>query len=110
MIDKITCAYEAIDVFGVPGLFSYEGFDIPEDIKGVLFQYWLRGGYEDDPGRPASIEDEPVVVNYCGVVLLAEKLEMPDGYLPLGEEDFGYTGEQFSIKDLIEYDKEEGEW
>lgn len=109
-MDKLTYTYEAVCVFDIPGLLSYEGFDIPEDLKGVLYRYWLRGGLDDDPGRPAAIEDKPVIVNYCGMVLLNEELDMPDGYLPLGEDDFGYTGEQFTITDLIEYDKEGGEW
>lgn len=97
-------------VLGVPGLVSLEGFDIPEKYKDKAHQYWLRGGLDDDPGRPAAIENRPVVVNYCGVVLLTKELDMPDGYLPLGEDDVGYTWEYNTVDDLFEVAEEGGEW
>lgn len=83
--------YRLMDICGHDVLFSEDGFVAANGEIGNCRVYWLRGGYDNDPGQIGSIEDEPVVVNYCGMVLTDEELDLgPEGYLGLEPEDWGF--------------------
>lgn len=90
--------YRLMDICGHEVLFSEDGFVAANGQIGNCRVYWLRGGYDNDPGQIGSIEDEPVVVNYCGMVLTDEELDLdPDGYLGLEPEDWGFDEIELTI-------------
>ncbi|MCI8882540.1 MAG: hypothetical protein HFH43_05760 [Lachnospiraceae bacterium] len=89
---------EEVDLMGRKGYFTELRVDkgtVPEGMHC----YELRHG--DDDGFPVSVE-ENVRVNYFGAVLFAEDLELgEEKALQFGHEDFGYTGEQKYLSQVI---------
>lgn len=89
---------EEVDLLGKTGYFTELRVD-KETVPEGMYCYELRHG--DDDGFPLSVE-ENVRVNYFGAVLLAEALELgEDKALQFGYEDFGYTGEQMYLSQVI---------
>lgn len=74
----------------------------------TYYCYPLRGGKDNDPGALCTIEARPVTVNFWGIVVLREKLSFPKGkdYIELREDDWGFTGEDMSVKEFIGEDAE----
>lgn len=94
--------YRLMDIRGHEVLFSEDGFVAANGEIGNCRVYWLRGGYDNDPGQIGSIEDEPVVVNYCGMVLTDEGLDLgPEGYLGLGPDDWGFDEIELTIEEYL---------
>ena len=57
--------------------------------------YELRHG--DDDSYPVTVE-EKVSVNYYGVVLMRDKMELgQEGYVSLPYDDFGFSGEEMTM-------------
>lgn len=102
--------YRLMDICGHEVLFSEDGFVA---VNGQIWNcrvYWLRGGYDNDPGQIGSIEDAPVVVNYCGMVLTDEELDLgPEGYLGLEPEDWGFDEIELTIEEYLKRNKNEEE-
>lgn len=89
---------EEVDLLGRKGYFTELRVD-KETVPEGMHCYELRHG--DDDGFPVSVE-ESVRVNYFGAVILAEELELGEGKaLQFGCEDFGYTGEQVYLSQVI---------
>lgn len=89
---------EEVELLGKAGYFTELRVD-KETVPEGMYCYELRHG--DDDGFPVSVE-ENVRVNYFGAVLLAEALELgEDKALQFGYEDFGYTGEQMYLSQVI---------
>ncbi len=89
---------EEVDLMGRKGYFTELRVD-KETVPEGMHCYELRHG--DDGGFPVSVE-ENVRVNYFGAVLLAEELELgEEKALQFGNEDFGYTGEQMYLSQVI---------
>ena len=89
---------EEVDLMGRKGYFTELRVD-KETVPEGMHCYELRHG--DDNGFPVSVE-ENVRVNYFGAVLLAEELELgEEKALQFGYEDFGYTGEQMYLSQVI---------
>ena len=86
--------FQEVEIKGHYGLFTdsrMNGSRIPEGLYG----YELRHG--DDDSYPAALELS-VVVNYFGMVLMSDKLELGEnGMIELSYDDFGFTGEELSI-------------
>ena len=86
--------FQEVEIKGHYGLFTdsrMNGSRIPEG----LYCYELRHG--DDDSYPAALELS-VVVNYFGMVLMSDKLELGEnGMIELSYDDFGFTGEELSI-------------
>lgn len=102
--------YRLMDICGHEVLFSEDGFVAVNGQIGNCRVYWLRGGYDNDPGQIGSIEDEPVVVNYCGMVLTDEELDLgPEGYLGLEPEDWGFDEIELTIEEYLKRNKNEEE-
>ena len=106
--------YPVMDICGHFVLHSEDGFLAVNGQIGNCRVYWLRGGYDDDPGRIAAIEDKPVCVNCCGMVLTDEGIGIPAegpsaGYLNLTPEDWGFIGEEWTIEDYLLRDEKSGE-
>lgn len=98
--------YPVMDICGHTVLFSEDGFAAVNGQIGHCRVYWLRGGYDDDPGWIAAIEDRPVYVNQCGMILTDEDLGIPKdgptaGYLNVTPGDWGYIGEEWTINDYL---------
>lgn len=89
--------FQEVEIKGHYGLFTdshVDGARIPEG----LYCYELRHG--DDDSYPAALELS-VVVNYFGMVLMSDKLELGEnGMIELSYDDFGFTGEELS---MLEY-------
>ena len=89
---------EEVELLGRTGYFTELRVD-KETVPEGMHCYELRHG--DDEGFPVSVE-ENVRVNYFGAVLLAEALELGnEKALQFGYEDFGYTGEQMYLSQVI---------
>ena len=89
---------EEVELLGRTGYFTGMRVD-KETVPEGMHCYELRHG--DDWGFPVSVE-ENVRVNYFGAVLLAEALELgKEKALQFGYEDFGYTGEQMYLSQVI---------
>lgn len=89
---------EEVELLGRTGYFTELRVD-KETVPEGMHCYELRHG--DDDGFPVSVE-ENVRVNYFGAVLLAEALELgKEKALQFGYEDFGYTGEQMYLSQVI---------
>lgn len=89
---------EEVDLLGRKGYFTELRVD-KETVPEGMHCYELRHG--DDDRFPVSVE-ESVRVNYFGAVILAEELELGEGKaLQFGCEDFGYTGEQVYLSQVI---------
>ena len=89
---------EEVELLGRTGYFTELRVD-KETVPEGMHCYELRHG--DDDGFPVSVE-ENVRVNYFGAVLLAEALELGnEKALQFGYEDFGYTGEQMYLSQVI---------
>lgn len=89
---------EEVELLGQIGYFTELRVD-KETVPEGMHCYELRHG--DDDGFPVSVE-ENVRVNYFGAVLLAEALELGnEKALQFGYEDFGYTGEQMYLSQVI---------
>ena len=89
---------EEVELLGRTGYFTELRVD-KETVPEGMHCYELRHG--DDDGFPVSVE-ESVRVNYFGAVLLAEELELgKEKALQFGYEDFGYTGEQMYLSQVI---------
>ena len=89
---------EEVDLLGRKGYFTELRVD-KETVPEGMHCYELRHG--DDDGFPVSVE-ESVRVNYFGAVILAEELELGEGKaLQFGCEDFGYTGEQVYLSQIM---------
>lgn len=90
--------FEGVEILGRRALFTGRRVDRATVPEG-LYCYSLRHG--GDMGFPVSIE-EKVAVDYFGAVLTAEKFEFGNmDYLPLGYEDFRYTGSICRLKDFM---------
>lgn len=94
--------YRLMDICGHEVLFSEDGFVAANGEIGNCRVYWLRGGYDDDPGMIAAVEKNPVVVNYCGMILTDEDMGIPAegpsaGYLNLTPEDWGFDEIELTI-------------
>ena len=103
--------YRLMDICGHEVLFSEDGFVAVNGQIGNCRVYWLRGGYDNDPGQIASVEDKPVAVNYCGMILTDEKLDLdPDGYLGLEPEDWGFDEIELTVSGYLrrKIDRETG--
>ena len=89
---------EEVELLGRTGYFTELRVD-KETVPEGMHCYELRHG--DDDGFPVSVE-ENVRVNYFGAVLLAEALELGnEKALQFGYEDFGYTGGQMYLSQVI---------
>ncbi len=89
---------EEVELLGRTGYFTELRVD-KETVPEGMHCYELR--YGDDDGFPVSVE-ENVRVNYFGAVLLAEALELGnEKALQFGYEDFGYTGGQMYLSQVI---------
>ena len=89
---------EEVELLGQIGYFTELRVD-KETVPEGMHCYELRHG--DDNGFPVSVE-ENVRVNYFGAVLLAEALELGnEKALQFGYDDFGYTGEQMYLSQVI---------
>ncbi len=89
---------EEVELLGRTGYFTELRVD-KETVPEGMHCYELRHG--DDDGFPVSVE-ENVRGNYFGAVLLAEALELGnEKVLQFGFEDFGYTGEQMYLSQVI---------
>jgi hypothetical protein len=89
---------EEVELLGRTGYFTELRVD-KETVPEGMHCYELRHG--DDDGFPVSVE-ESVRVNYFGAVLLAEALELGnEKALQFGYEDFGYTGEQMYLSQVM---------
>ena len=86
--------FQEVEIKGHYGLFidsRVDGARIPEG----LYCYELRHG--DDNSYPAALELS-VGVNYFGMVLMSDKLELGEnGMIELSYDDFSFTGEELSI-------------
>ncbi len=58
--------FQQVELFGIPALFSHGRIEDSRVPEG-LYRYDLRG-FDDDPGRPATLEKN-VVVNHAGSIL-----------------------------------------
>lgn len=88
--------YDVVDYCDIPMLFTNERIDQARLPDGLCC-YDLRGS-DDDPGRPAAIE-ERVGVNHAGCLITATPIDIPDcGYIPLGD-DLNFTGDSATIWD-----------
>ena len=65
--------YEHIELFDVPGLFTNSRID-RETVPAGWYCYDLRGS-DDDPGDPATVEEQ-VTVNHAGTVMLPTRVEL----------------------------------
>ena len=84
--------YDAFEILGVDALFSDDhNIDIPIEYEDVLNIYDLRGGYEGNPYIICTVEDNIVVVNYCGTIITKDPLNF-DGrdHINLDFEDWGF--------------------
>ena len=89
---------EEVELLGRMGYFTELRVD-KETVPEGMHCYELRHG--DDDGFPVSVEKN-VRVNYFGAVLFAEELELgEEKALQFGYEDFGYTGEQMYLSQVI---------
>ncbi len=89
---------EEVELLGQIGYFTELRVD-KETVPEGMHCYELR--YGDDDGFPVSVE-ENVRVNYFGAVLFTEALELgEEKALQFGYEDFGYTGEQMYLSQVI---------
>lgn len=89
---------EEVELLGRMGYFTELRVD-KDTVPEGMHCYELR--YGDDEGFPVSVE-ESVRVNYFGAVLLVETLELgEEKALQFGYEDFGYTGEQMYLSQVI---------
>lgn len=89
---------EEVELLGQIGYFTELHVD-KETVPEGMHCYELRHG--DDDGFPVSVE-ESVRVNYFGAVLFTEALELGnEKALQFGYEDFGYTGEQMYLSQVI---------
>lgn len=89
---------EEVELLGRTGYFTELRVD-KETVPEGMHCYELR--YGDDDGFTVSVEKN-VRVNYFGAVLLAEALELGnEKALQFGYEDFGYTGEQMYLSQVI---------
>ena len=89
---------EEVELLGRTGYFTELRVD-KETVPEGMHCYELRHG--DDDGFPVSVE-ESVRVNYFGAVLFTETLELgKEKALQFGYEDFGYTGEQMYLSQVI---------
>ena len=101
--------YDAVEILGKTALYSDSDFALTGLMVGTgkLHVYKLRGGQYDDPFEPAAVETGIVAVNYCGCVLTDEDLGIDPkvGYLPLGEDDYGYTPDRMTIPEFLAREK-----
>lgn len=89
---------EEVELLGRTGYFTELRVD-KETVPEGMHCYELRHG--DDDGFPVSVE-ENVRVNYFGAVLFTETLELGnEKALQFGYDDFGYTGEQMYLSQVI---------
>lgn len=89
--------FEEVEIKGRRGLFTDLRVDKSTVPEGVSC-YELRHG--DDDSYPATLELS-VRTNYFGAVLMTDKIELgQEGYKPLEYDDFGFTGEEFT---MLEY-------
>lgn len=69
-------------------------------VPDGMYCYALRHG--DDDVFPCTVEEQ-VKVNYFGAVLLAEPLDFGGkDSIPVGYEDFGFTGERLNTRQFME--------
>ena len=69
-------------------------------VPDGMYCYALRHG--DDDGFPCTVEEQ-VTVNYFGAVLLAEPLDFGGKkQIPVGYEDFAFTGEHLTAGQFME--------
>lgn len=86
--------FSVVNILGQQALYTYLRIDKATVPEGIYY-YALRHG--DDDSFPAAVEKE-VSIDYFGVVLLTRELQLGDnGYLPLTEDDFWYTGEVMTL-------------
>ena len=69
-------------------------------VPAGMYCYALRHG--DDDSFPCTVEEQ-VTVNYFGAVLLAEPLDFGGKkQIPVGYEDFAFTGERMNARQFME--------
>ena len=103
-----TKTYQLMDIFDHIVLFSEDGFAVVNGQIRNCWVYWLRGGYDDDPGMIATVEKDPVVVNYCGMILTDEEFDFgADGYLEVGPDDWGFHEIGMTISRYLNRRKED---
>lgn len=88
--------FEVVEVLEQEALFTELRVD-PATVPEGVYCYELRHG--DDDSFPAAIEKQ-VAVNYFGTILLTKELLKKDDYLSLTPDDFGFTGETMTVKQL----------
>ena len=97
--------FEEVELLGIIALFTELRID-KSSIPEGMFCYSLRHG--DDDSFPSTVENS-VVVNYYGAILTTEKLNLGTANsLPVGYDNFGYTGKKFYAKDFLENYKLQG--
>lgn len=98
--DAMTEEYEHVELFGKPALFTNGRLD-RSAVPDGWYCYDLRGG-DDDPGRPATLENR-VVVNHAGTILTPEAIPFPTGsdFLAI-EEELNFLGEEYTIPEFCE--------
>lgn len=88
--------FEEIEIKGRRALFTDSRIG---EVPDGFVKYDLRHG--DDDGEPCSIE-ERVIVNYYGSILVTEPFDFNGkDYIPLGYEDFGFTGESMIPEEFL---------
>lgn len=91
--------YAHADILGVDALYSDQWIS-PDKVPEGMYRYSLRGGRNDDPGLPCSVENG-VTVNFAGCLLTMEPLPIPEsGALEFGEDDFGFQGEEITVAEF----------
>lgn len=98
VIDVNRESFQEVEVKGHMALFTELRVDkstIPEEVNC----YELRHG--DDDSYPAALE-QSVRVNYFGAILMLDKMELgKEGWIELSCDDFGYTGREMKISELL---------
>lgn len=91
-----------VEILGRMALFTELRVDRATVPEG-MYCYDLR--QTDDNKFPTALE-ESILVNYFGTILLRDKLELENGHLSVGYEDFSYTGEKMKIGEFLLKGKE----
>lgn len=97
VIDVNIGQLQEVEIKGHYGVFTELRVDKSTIPKGINC-YELRHG--DDDSYPVTVE-EKVSINYYGVVLMTDKVELgQEEYVSLSYDDFGFTGEEMT---MLEY-------
>lgn len=91
---------EHIEIFGKPALFTNERID-RSSVPDGWHCYDLRGS-DDDPGRPATLEDN-VCVNHAGAILSPFPLKRAATAYRRLKDTMNFLGEDMSIEEFCAF-------